>query len=486
MQIKVCGMQQPHNIAALREVEGVNYMGFIFYAGSARFAEGLPPETVQVLPDSIRRVGVFVNASEGYIKEQITAYGLHLVQLHGTESPAFCKAIQRANVEVIKAFSISTSADFEQTEAYQSACQYLLFDTKSVQKDASGNLLRGGTGEQFDWSILSHYTGETPFFLSGGIAPADAESVRTLNHPRLHALDLNSRFETAPGTKDVAALNIFINKITDSITPKKQNNMSTDTTTNRIQTLFATKPSGILSVYFTAGFPTLTDTRPILRALQHEGVDLVEIGIPFSDPMADGVVIQQSSTEALRNGMTLRLLFDQLQGVRDEIHIPLILMGYLNPIMQYGFDAFCQQCAEVGVDGVIIPDLPFAEYRDSYQSIAERHNIHIIMLITPETTPERIELIDQHTSGFIYMVSTASTTGAQQRFSPAATAYFERINAMNLRNPRLIGFGISNRETFTAAQSHAAGAIIGSKFVKLLESEDTIEKAAKQLMYCIR
>ena len=475
-------MQQPNNIAAVAAVEGIDYMGFIFYAGSARFAGGLPPETVQTIPENIRRVGVFVDASEEYINEQITAYGLNLVQLHGTESPAFCKAIQRTSVEVIKAFSISTEADFEQTEAYQSACQYFVFDTKSILKDASGNTLRGGTGEQFDWTILSHYTGKTPFFLSGGIAPADVERLHLLHHPKLHAIDLNSRFETAPGIKDVPALNTFINKITTPITPKKQQNMTTDTTTNRIQTLFATKPSGILSVYFTAGFPTLTDTRPILSALQNEGVDLVEIGIPFSDPMADGVVIQQSSNEALRNGMTLRLLFDQLQGVRDEIHIPLILMGYLNPIMQYGFDAFCQKCAEVGVDGVIIPDLPFGEYRDSYQAIAERYNVHIIMLITPETTPERIELIDKHTSGFIYMVSSSATTGAQQRFAPEANAYFERINAMNLRNPRLIGFGISNRATFAAAQSHAAGAIIGSRFIQLLKEENTVAEAAKTLV----
>lgn len=475
-------MQQPHNVAAVSEITGIDYMGFIFYAGSARFAGDLLPETVQALPENIRRVGVFVNASEAYIKEQITAYGLHLVQLHGTESPALCAALQHANIEVIKAFSIATEADFKQTEAYHSVCQYFLFDTKSVLKDASGNTLRGGTGEQFDWSILWHYTGETPFFLSGGIAPTDTERLRTLDHPRLHAIDLNSRFETAPGIKELPRLNTFINQITDSITPNKQNNMSTDTPTNRIQTLFATKPSGILSVYFTAGFPALTDTRPILSALQNEGVDLVEIGIPFSDPMADGVVIQQSSTQALQNGMTLRLLFDQLEGVRDEIHIPLILMGYLNPIMQYGFDAFCQKCAAVGVDGVIIPDLPFDEYRDAYQSIAERYNVHIIMLITPETTPERIQRIDKHTSGFIYMVSSAATTGAQQRFAPEANAYFERINAMNLRNPRLIGFGISNRETFNAAQSHAAGAIVGSRFIQLLKSESSIEKSASELV----
>jgi len=251
---------------------------------------------------------------------------------------------------------------------------------------------------------------------------------------------------------------------------------------NRIDRCFQAKPSGLLSVYFTAGFPALQDTRRILCALQNEGIDLVEIGIPFSDPMADGPVIQQSSTQALRNGMTLNLLFEQLEGVRDEIHIPLILMGYLNPIMQYGFEAFCQKCVAVGIDGVIIPDLPFNEYRQSYQAIAEQHGVHIIMLITPETTPERVQLIDQHTHGFIYMVSSAATTGAQQRFAPSANAYFERINAMNLRNPRLIGFGISNRETLAAAQSHAAGAIVGSRFIQLLKSEASIEEAVIKLV----
>lgn len=259
-----------------------------------------------------------------------------------------------------------------------------------------------------------------------------------------------------------------------------------NSTNNRLHDLFANKPANILSVYFTAGYPALNDTLPILQSLQSNGVDLVEIGIPFSDPMADGPVIQHSSTVALQNGMSLKKLFSQLQNVRTDIHIPLVLMGYLNPIMQYGFEHFCQSCAEVGIDGVIIPDLPFNEFRQSYQSIAQAHGIEIIMLITPETEPERIQLIDKHTNGFIYMVSSAATTGTQQRFAPEANAYFERINAMNLRNPRLIGFGISNKETFDAAQSHAAGAIIGSKFVKLLESENSIDAAVKRLVDDIR
>lgn len=251
---------------------------------------------------------------------------------------------------------------------------------------------------------------------------------------------------------------------------------------NRIHTLFQTKQNGILSVYFTAGYPNLNDTTTILKELQQKGINLVEIGIPFSDPMADGPVIQQSSTIALRNGMSLRLLFDQLRDIRNEVSIPLILMGYLNPIMQYGFENFCKSCAECGIDGVIIPDLPFADYLANYKETADRYNVKMIMLITPETAEERIRLIDEHTDGFIYMVSSASTTGAQQSFTEQKQDYFRRINSMQLRNPRLIGFGISNKATLDAACANASGAIIGSKFVQLLGHEATPALAVDKLL----
>lgn len=208
---------------------------------------------------------------------------------------------------------------------------------------------------------------------------------------------------------------------------------------------------------------------------------MVEIGIPFSDPMADGPVIQDAATEALRNGMTLRLLFDQLKDVRKEIHIPLLLMGYLNPIMHFGFEEFCLQCQRVGVDGMIIPDLPFKDYLEEYKPIAERYGLRIIMLITPETSDERIRFIDENTDGFIYMVSSAATTGAQSEFDRQKQDYFRRINAMGLRNPRMIGFGISNRRTLDAALANASGAIIGSKFVSLLNNGKNPKTALETL-----
>lgn len=241
---------------------------------------------------------------------------------------------------------------------------------------------------------------------------------------------------------------------------------------NRINELFSRKDKDILSVYFCAGFPLPEGTADTLRALQEKGIDMIEIGIPFSDPMADGPVIQHAATRALRGGMTLRRLFGQLADIRRDVHLPLILMGYLNPIMQYGFDAFCRQCRDTGIDGVIIPDLPFKDYMEEYRAVAERYDVKVIMLITPETSEERIRLIDAHTDGFIYMVSSAAITGAQKDFNEQKQAYFRRIAAMQLRNPRMIGFGISNKQTFEAASANAAGAIIGSKFVTLLEACD--------------
>ena len=250
---------------------------------------------------------------------------------------------------------------------------------------------------------------------------------------------------------------------------------------NRIKQLFEKKQKNILSIYFTAGFPQLDDTCNVIRELEANGIDLIEIGIPFSDPMADGPTIQESGTIALRNGMTLKVLFEQLKDIRSDVTIPLILMGYLNPIMQYGFETFCKQCKETGIDGAIIPDLPFNDYISQYKPIADKYDIKIVMLITPETSDERIRLIDEHTDGFIYMVSSASTTGAQSNFDDKKQAYFRKINEMNLRNPRLIGFGISNKATLEAAQGNASGAIIGSKFITLLKESANIKEAVKAL-----
>lgn len=261
---------------------------------------------------------------------------------------------------------------------------------------------------------------------------------------------------------------------------------------NRINKLFKEKTSGILSIYFCAGHPTLEQTAQTIRTLQAEGVDMIEVGIPFSDPMADGPVIQDAATKALANGMSLSLLFSQFTDIRkpdaefNTVNIPLILMGYLNPIMQFGFDRFCKECVSVGIDGVIIPDLPFKDYLEEYKPIADKYGIRIIMLITPETSEERIRFIDEHTDGFIYMVSSAATTGAQKEFDAKKQEYFERINAMNLRNPRMIGFGISNKQTLESAQRNAAGAIIGSKFVTLIEQTGNALDAINKLKEALR
>ena len=238
---------------------------------------------------------------------------------------------------------------------------------------------------------------------------------------------------------------------------------------NRIDRLFSTRPERLLSIYFCAGAPTPDGTADVIRTLAREGVDMIEVGIPFSDPMADGPVIQDAATKALRNGMTLERLFSQLKDIRRDVDLPLILMGYLNPVFRYGFEAFCRRCTEVGVDGMIIPDLPFKDYMESYKAVAERYDLRFIMLITPETSEERVRLIDEHTSGFLYMVSSAATTGAQKDFDARKQAYFRKIEQMNLRIPRMVGFGISNRQTFDAACAHASGGIIGSRFVSLLD-----------------
>ncbi len=250
---------------------------------------------------------------------------------------------------------------------------------------------------------------------------------------------------------------------------------------NRINTLFASGKQKILSVYFCAGYPTADSTCEIIERLAASGVDMIEIGIPFSDPMADGEVIQRASTAALRGGMSLAKLFSQLEDIRRTVSVPLILMGYLNPIMQFGFDRFCRKCSETGIDGCIIPDLPFDRYLSDYKPFADKYDLRTIMLITPETEPERVRLIDSQTDGFIYMVSSAATTGVQKEFDEAKTEYFRRIEAMNLRNPRLVGFGISNRATFEAACKYSRGAIVGSKFIELLGSCPSVAAAVESL-----
>ncbi|MBP3850663.1 MAG: tryptophan synthase subunit alpha [Prevotella sp.] len=240
--------------------------------------------------------------------------------------------------------------------------------------------------------------------------------------------------------------------------------------TNKINKLFAEQPQDkkFLSLYFCAGCPTLDGTGDVILTMQRRGIDFIEVGIPFSDPLADGPVIQSAATQALKNGMTLSKLFTQLKAIKGQVQIPLILMGYLNPILHYGIEAFCKSCVESGVSGAIIPDLPFDDYLNIVKPVADKYDLRIIMLITPETSDERIRFIDNNTDGFIYMVSSAAITGAQQSFDDAKQAYFRRIDQMNLRNPRMIGFGISNRQTLQSAQQNAAGAIIGSKFVTLL------------------
>lgn len=228
----------------------------------------------------------------------------------------------------------------------------------------------------------------------------------------------------------------------------------------------------LLSIYFTAGYPQLDDTVSILQELEKSGVDMIEIGLPFSDPLADGPTIQASSTQALKNGMTTEVLFNQLKDIRKTVDIPLIIMGYFNPILQYGVEAFCKKCKEIGIDGLIIPDLPVDVYHEDYKSIFETYGLINVFLITPQTTVARIHFINSISNGFIYMVSSASVTGNSFGFGAEQTDYFKRISDMKLKNPQIIGFGISNHETFSQATEYANGAIIGSAFIKHLANND--------------
>jgi len=232
-----------------------------------------------------------------------------------------------------------------------------------------------------------------------------------------------------------------------------------------------TDPKKVLSIYFTAGYPAKEDTTLVLQSLQDEGVDLIEIGLPFSDPLADGPTIQESSTAALKNGMSTQLLFEQLKDIRKTIHIPLIVMGYFNPMLQYGVEAFLAQCAAIGIDGIIMPDLPLAEYELHYKDLYEKHGIKNIFLITPQTSDARIKAIDAASDAFIYLVSTASVTGSKSGFGAEQEAYFKRIKDMNLKNPLVVGFGIHDAHTFEQATQNTSGAIIGSAFIKTITAE---------------
>jgi tryptophan synthase alpha chain len=250
---------------------------------------------------------------------------------------------------------------------------------------------------------------------------------------------------------------------------------------NRITKLFQTKTANILSIYFTAGHPQLNDTAKIIKAIEKSGADIIEIGMPFSDPIADGPVIQQSNQVALKNGMSLSLLFEQLKNIRKEISIPLLLMGSLNPVFKFGVEKYCAACKETGIDGTIIPDLPAYEYEEKYQRVFEKNDLFNIFLITPQTDEARVKYLDNISRGFIYMVSSYSTTGSGKGLDQS-TEYFERLSKMNLKNPRLIGFGIKDKSTFQNACKYANGAIIGTAFIKAIEQKSALEESVKNFI----
>lgn len=245
---------------------------------------------------------------------------------------------------------------------------------------------------------------------------------------------------------------------------------------NRLQSLFERQKKDVLAIYYTAGYPRLEDTRRILLELDAAGVDLVEIGMPFSDPLADGPTIQSSSLQALQNGMNLSTLFDQLEGIREETDLPVVLMGYLNPVMVFGLESFCRRCRDVGVDGLILPDLPLWEYETQYREIFERFGLSMIFLVTPQTPTERIRLLDAASEGFLYAVSVSSTTGGSGRFGQEQEEYFQRLADMKLKNPVLVGFGISGPENFRIASRYLQGGVVGSAFIRALMDNTGIRR----------
>ena len=250
---------------------------------------------------------------------------------------------------------------------------------------------------------------------------------------------------------------------------------------NRIDQLFKEKKKSVLNVYCTAGYPHLNSTAEVLTSLQEHGADLVEIGMPYSDPLADGPVIQQSNMVALENGMSIAVLFDQLKSIRHTIHLPIILMGYMNPIMQFGLEKFCEAAASVGVDGIILPDLPMYEFEIEYKQLFEKHNLRFIFLVTPETGEDRIRKIDSLCSGFLYAVSSSSTTGNNKAIEDQS-AYFKKLQDMHLKNPILVGFGIKDKSTFQSACQYTNGAIIGSAFIKALAGKVSIDDTTKEFL----
>ena len=245
---------------------------------------------------------------------------------------------------------------------------------------------------------------------------------------------------------------------------------------NRLNQLFERKKESILSIYFTAGYPSLNSTLDIAEALEKAGADFIEIGFPYSDPLADGPVIQNSSQKALENGMNLKILFGQLKDLRKRVSIPVLLMGYVNPVLQYGVENFCKDCADAGIDGIIVPDLPMYEYEEMYKDCFIDNNLSNIFLVTPQTSEDRIRKIDSLSNGFIYLLSSSSTTGKSLSISHDSENYFSRIRDMKLKNPSMIGFGISDRKSFVNAAKYSRGAIVGSAFVKFLDTPDAMNK----------
>jgi tryptophan synthase alpha chain len=254
---------------------------------------------------------------------------------------------------------------------------------------------------------------------------------------------------------------------------------------NRIDSLFAQKKQNLLSVYCTAGFPQIDSTVRVMKALQDNGADMIELGMPYSDPLADGPVIQASSTKAIANGMSITRLFEQLQGFRHQVYVPVILMGYMNPVLQYGFEKFCQHAAAAAVDGLIIPDLPIYEFETEYGPVMQRFGLDFSFLVTPETSEERIKKIDQLSTGFIYAVSSSSTTGSDKNMG-SVSAYLGRLKKMKLKNPLMVGFGIKDRETFQAACGQANGAIIGTAYIKAIEQSIDIEEDTRKFLNTIK
>ncbi len=253
---------------------------------------------------------------------------------------------------------------------------------------------------------------------------------------------------------------------------------------NRIDELFRKKSNRILNVYCTAGFPTVNSTLEVMRSLQQSGADMIELGMPYSDPLADGPVIQASSTKAIESGMTMNKLFADLKTFRNEINLPVILMGYMNPVLQYGFENFCKKAAEVGVDGLILPDLPIYEFEIEYGTIIKKYGLNFIFLVTPETSEERIKKLDQLSTGFLYAVSSSSTTGNDKNMGMQSD-YFKKLQSLNLKNPVLIGFGIKDKSTFDAACEYAAGAIIGTAYIKALDGASSISTTTQQFINAI-